>query len=221
MPFNFWGYMRMDKDGGDDSHAIQLYNENYWDLGIKLIIVAQEEKEISSSLGMKITKETSELFKYRINHVVNENLIKLKKSLEKKDFNSLAEIIIKDSNNFHACCRDSYPTINYLNAESEYIIKAVMLLNKIYGKNICAYSFDAGSNAFIFYERVNQKLIDEYFNFVLGFSEKIDKLISYFENKEIEKIKEEINNFVFKKPFKEIISKIINFKLGEGTKIIV
>ena len=217
----FGGICEWIKDGGDDSHAIQLYDENYWDLGIKLIIVAQEEKEISSSLGMKITKETSELFKYRINHVVNENLIKLKKSLEKKDFNSLAEIIIKDSNNFHACCRDSYPTINYLNTESEYIIKAVMLLNKIYGKNICAYSFDAGSNAFIFYERVNQKLIDEYFNFVLGFSEKIDKLIVYFENKEIEKIKEEINNFVLKKPFKEKISKIINFKLGEGTKIIV
>ncbi len=216
----FGGICEWIKDGGDDSHAIQLYDENYWDLGIKLIIVAQEEKEISSSLGMKITKETSELFKYRINHVVNENLIKLKKSLEKKDFNSLAEIIIKDSNNFHACCRDSYPTINYLNAESEYIIKAVMLLNKIYGKNICAYSFDAGSNAFIFYERVNQKLIDEYFNFVLGFSEKIDKLIVYFENKEIEKIKEEINNFVLKKPSKEKISKIINFKLGEGTKII-
>ena len=216
----FGGICEWIKDGGDDSHAIQLYDENYWDLGIKLIIVAQEEKEISSSLGMKITKETSELFKYRINHVVNENLIKLKKSLEKKDFNSLAEIIIKDSNNFHACCRDSYPTINYLNTESEYIIKAVMLLNKIYGKNICAYSFDAGSNAFIFYERVNQKLIDEYFNFVLGFSEKIDELIGYFENKEIEKIKEEINNFVLKKPFKEKISKIINFKLGEGTKII-
>ena len=208
------------KDGGDDSHAIQLYDENYWDLGIKLIIVAQEEKEISSSLGMKITKETSELFKYRINHVVNENLIKLKKSLEKKDFNSLDEIIIKNSNNFNACCRDLYPTINYLNAESEYIIKAVVLLNKIYGKNICAYSFDAGSNAFIFYERVNQKVIDEYFNFVLGFSEKIDELIGYFENKEIEKIKEEINNFVLKKPSKEKISKIINFKLGEGTKII-
>lgn len=216
----FGGICEWIKDGGDDSHAVQLYDENYWNLDIKLIIVNQKEKDISSSLGMKITKETSELFKYRINHIVNEHLIKLKKSLEKKDFHSLAEIIIKDSNNFHACCRDSYPTINYLNSESEYIIKAVILLNKIFEKNICAYTFDAGSNAFIIYERINQKIIDEYFNYILGFSKNIDDLISNCENKDKEKIKEEINSFALKMPSKEKIIKIINFKLGEGTKII-
>ena len=216
----FGGICEWVKEGGDDSHALQLYDENYWDLGVKLIIVNQKEKDISSSLGMKITKETSELFKYRIEHVVNEHLIKLKQSLEKKDFNSFAEIVIKDSNNFHACCRDSYPTINYLNKESEYIIKAVFLLNKIYEKNICAYTFDAGSNAFIIYERKNQKFIDEYFNFVLGFSELTDNLINYFGKKENEKIKKEINDFALKKPSKERVLKIINFKLGEGTKII-
>ena len=75
---------------------------------------------------MKITKETSELFNYRINHIVDKHLSELKNSLKNKDFNSLAEIIIKDSNNLHACCRDSYPTINYLNEESEYIIKGVI-----------------------------------------------------------------------------------------------
>ena len=168
----FGGICEWIKDGGDDSHAIQLYDKNYWDLGIKLIIVSQKEKEISSSLGMKITKETSELFKYRISTVVEKHLLELKKSLKNKDFNSLAEIIIKDSNNFHACCRDSYPTINYLNEESEYIIKGVTLLNKNFEKNICAYTFDAGSNAFIIYERKNQKIIDDYFNFILGFYDK-------------------------------------------------
>ena len=47
----------------DSSVGVQLYDENYWDLGIKLIIVNQKEKDISSSIGMKIIKETSELFK--------------------------------------------------------------------------------------------------------------------------------------------------------------
>ena len=56
----FGGICEWIKDGGDDSHAEQLYDENYWDLGIKLIVVSQKEKDISSSIGMKITKETSE-----------------------------------------------------------------------------------------------------------------------------------------------------------------
>ena len=217
----FGGICEWIKDGGDDSHAIQLFKEKYWDLGIKLIIVSQKEKDISSSLGMKITKETSKLFEYRINIVVNEHLSQLKKYLENKDFNGLAEIIIKDSNNFHACCRDSYPTINYSHEESEYIIKGVNLLNKINGKNICAYTFDAGSNAFIIYERINQKIIDEYFDFILGFSDKnTDELISIFENQDMNNNKEEINLLISRRPPKEKIIKQINFKLGEGTKIL-
>ena len=217
----FGGICEWIKDGGDDSHAIQLYDKNYWDLGIKLIIVSQKEKEISSSLGMKITKETSELFKYRISTVVEKHILELKKSLENKDFNSLAEIIIKDSNNFHACCRDSYPTINYLNEESEYIIKGVTLLNKNFEKNICAYTFDAGSNAFIIYERKNQKTIDDYFNFILGFYDKgINELLNIFEKKISKTLEEELNSLIIRKPPKEKILKQINFILGEGTKIL-
>ena len=87
----------------------------------------QKEKEVSSKQGMKITKETSELFKYRINFVVNNNLEKLRKSLEEKNFNKFAEVVMKDSNNFHACCRDSYPSINYLNEQSDFIMKGVVL----------------------------------------------------------------------------------------------
>ena len=216
----FGGICEWIKEGGDESHAIQLYDENYWDLGVKLIIVNQNEKDISSSIGMKITKETSELFKYRINNIVDQHLLKLKKSLKDKDFNSLAEIIIKDSNNFHACCRDSYPTINYLNEESEYIIKSVVLLNNIYEYNICAYTFDAGSNAFIIYERKNQKIIDNYFNFIFGFSDKnIDELNINFGNN-TEKNKEQINSLTLKIREKVKILKQIDFKLGEGTKIL-
>jgi len=212
------------KEGGDDSHAIQLYDKSYWDLGVKLVIVSQKEKDVSSSLGMKLTKETSELFKHRINTVVLKHLLELKNSLKNKDFNSCAEIIIKDSNNFHACCRDTYPTINYLNEESEYIIKGVILLNKICENNICAYTFDAGSNGFIIYENKSKNIIDEYFNFIFGFSEQsIDELMNIIEGNKTIKIqdaKEQINNLLKRRPLKEKIINQISFNLGEGTLIL-
>ena len=206
---------------GDDSYCVQLYDENYWDLGVKLIIVNQQQKEISSSLGMKITKETSELFKYRIESIANSNLEKIKNYVEKKDFNGLTEIVMKDSNNFHACCRDSYPTINYLNDKSEYIIKSVVLVNKLFKINICAYTFDAGSNAFIIYENKNFEILNEYFEFVLGMENKnTEDFISGFNGGIFNEYKNEINDLINKKPICELVKQVVNFSLGEGTKII-
>ena len=206
---------------GELSFAQQLYKNDYWDLGVKLIIVNQKEKDVSSSIGMKITKETSELFKYRINHVVKNNIEKLKKSLEEKDFSNLAEVIIKDSNNFHACCRDSYPTINYLNEESDFIMKCVYTLNKINEKNICAYTFDAGSNAFLIYENKNKRIIDDFFNYIFGFNDiNIDDLIKNMQIEKNENNINEINKLVKRRPEKEKIIKQVDFVLGEGTQII-
>ena len=206
---------------GELSFAQQLYKNDYWDLGVKLIIVNQKEKDVSSSIGMKITKETSELFKYRINHVVKNNIEKLKKSLEEKDFSNLAEVIIKDSNNFHACCRDSYPTINYLNEESDFIMKCVYNLNKINEKNICAYTFDAGSNAFLIYENKNKRIIDDFFNYIFGFNDiNIDDLIKNMQIEKNENNINEINKLVKRRPEKEKIIKQVDFVLGEGAQII-
>jgi len=217
----FGGICEWEKGNKDDSMAVQLYEKNYWDLGIKLIIVSQKEKDVSSSLGMKITKETSELFKYRINYIVKQNLENIKKCLKEKDFNNFAEIIIKDSNNFHACCRDSYPSINYLNEESDFIMKIVMSLNEIYGKNICAYTFDAGSNAFLIYEMKNKTIIDDFFNFILGFSNiNISDLIKNIKIENSESNINEINKLIEKRPSKEKILKQIDFILGEGTQIL-
>ena len=206
---------------GELSFAQQLYKNDYWDLGVKLIIVNQKEKNVSSSIGMKITKETSELFKYRINHVVKNNIEKLKKSLEEKDFSNLAEVIIKDSNNFHACCRDSYPTINYLNEESDFIMKCAYTLNKINEKNICAYTFDAGSNAFLIYENKNKRIIDDFFNYIFGFNDiNIDDLIKNMQIEKNENNINEINKLVKRRPEKEKIIKQVDFVLGEGAQII-
>ena len=206
---------------GELSFAQQLYKNDYWDLGVKLIIVNQKEKDVSSSIGMKITKETSELFKYRINHVVKNNIEKLKKSLKEKDFSNLAEVIIKDSNNFHACCRDSYPTINYLNEESDFIMKCVYTLNKINEKNICAYTFDAGSNAFLIYENKNKRIIDDFFNYIFGFNDiNIDDLIKNMQIEKNENNINEINKLVKRRPEKEKIIKQVDFVLGEGAQII-
>ena len=217
----FGGICEWVKGNKENSFAQQLYESNYWVLGVKLIIVNQKEKEVSSKLGMKITKETSELFKYRINFVVNNNLEKLRKSLEEKNFNDFAEVVMKDSNNFHACCRDSYPSINYLNEHSDFIMKGVMVLNKLKGYNICSYTFDAGSNAFLIYEKKNKNTIDIFFDYIFGFKDvDISEFIKSIQVENNENNINEINLLIKLMPPKEKIIKQVDFVLGEGAQII-
>ena len=64
-----------------------------------------------------------------------------------KDFQTFAEITMMDSNQFHATCLDTFPPIFYMNDVSRAVVATVHALNKASGRNLCAYTFDAGPNA--------------------------------------------------------------------------
>ena len=55
----YGGIVEWIKEGNNNSHSIQLYDQFYWKLNVMLIIVNQNQKEISSSEGMKLSKENS------------------------------------------------------------------------------------------------------------------------------------------------------------------
>jgi diphosphomevalonate decarboxylase len=84
---------------------------------------------------------------------------KMKKAIENRDFTTFAEITMKDSNQFHAVCLDTSPPIFYLNDTSRGIIRLVEELNRIAGKVVAAYTFDAGPNAVIYYLEENERWV--------------------------------------------------------------
>ena len=53
----------------------------------------------------------------------------MRKSIKERNFENVAEITMRDSNNFHSICRDSFPTINYLNETSDFLINCVEKIN--------------------------------------------------------------------------------------------
>lgn len=193
------------KEGGNDSHAVQLYDEKYWKLNVMLIIVNNEKKEISSSKGMKMTKETSSFINFRVDNVVPLHINKIKEGFKNKDFNIVGEIIMKDSNNFHAVCRDTFPPICYMNSQSEYIIKCVNAINTKENKIICAYTFDAGSNGFVIFEENNKEKIVSFFK---------EALHSNNSNDEI------INNLIKVRPDVSLFKNEVIFNLGSGPEVV-
>ncbi len=60
----------------------------------------------------------------------------IEKAILKKDFETFAVLTMKDSNQFHAVCLDTFPPIFYLNDTSKRIISLVNAINGVAGKPV-------------------------------------------------------------------------------------
>ncbi|XP_054626594.1 diphosphomevalonate decarboxylase [Dunckerocampus dactyliophorus] len=136
---------------GKDSHAQQVEPETHWpELRILVLVVSAERKPVGSTSGMQTSVQTSCLLKHRAESVVPGRMVEMIEAVRRKDFTAFAELTMKDSNQFHATCLDTYPPIFYLNSVSHRVINMVHRYNQHYGETRVAYTFDAGPNAVIF-----------------------------------------------------------------------
>ncbi|CAB0012802.1 unnamed protein product [Nesidiocoris tenuis] len=139
------------KADGKDSIAEQLFDEDHWpEMRVLILVVNDARKKVSSTSGMQLSVETSDLLKHRVENVVPQRTKDMIEALKQKDFHKFAELTIKDSNSFHACALDTYPPAVYMNDTSHAIADFVHRYNKSKGVNKVAYTFDAGPNACLF-----------------------------------------------------------------------
>jgi len=139
------------KEDGSDSIAVQIADENHWpEIRALICVVSDAKKETSSTTGMQTTVATSPLIDYRANHVVPKRQSEIIKAILSKDFKTFAEITMKDSNQFHATCLDTYPPIMYLSDTSQSIMSLIHAYNRYHNQVRVAYTFDAGPNAVLY-----------------------------------------------------------------------
>jgi diphosphomevalonate decarboxylase len=82
------------------------------------------QKDVPSTDGMKITLETSELMKLRLDeNLAQKHIDELTSHLDNRNFPGFAELTMKESNQLHAVCLDTYPPIFYMNETSRHILK--------------------------------------------------------------------------------------------------
>lgn len=141
------------KEDGSDSLAVQIAPASHWPtMRALILVVSAEKKGVSSTSGMQITVSTSSLFPHRASTVVPKHMELMTKAILEKDFQTFAEVTMKESNSFHATCADTFPPIFYMNDVSKAAIRVVENINAKAGKLVAAYTFDAGPNAVIYYE---------------------------------------------------------------------
>ncbi|XP_014290226.1 diphosphomevalonate decarboxylase isoform X2 [Halyomorpha halys] len=140
-----------DQGDGSDSFASQILPASHWPtIRILILVVSDSRKKISSSYGMQRSVETSELLKHRATHIVPQRTEQIIKAIKNHDFETFAELTMKDSNQLHSVCLDTYPPAVYMNDVSHTIVEFVHSYNKIKGTTKLAYTFDAGPNACLF-----------------------------------------------------------------------
>eukprot|EP01114_Cavostelium_apophysatum_P021203 TRINITY_DN732_c0_g1_i1.p1 TRINITY_DN732_c0_g1~~TRINITY_DN732_c0_g1_i1.p1 ORF type:complete len:384 (+),score=91.02 TRINITY_DN732_c0_g1_i1:132-1283(+) len=199
------------KRDGSDSIAVQVAPESHWpEVDILVLVVNAEKKGISSTSGMQTSVKTSELLKYRAEHIVPDRMKQFEKAIKEKDFQTFGELTMKDSNQFHAVCLDTYPPIFYMNDTSRNIVQVLTRYNQASGFIKAAYTFDAGPNAVIY-------TLKEYVPEIL------DLVHHYFpfENDEHKgNLSSKITDAVGAATFKAGIQRIIHTTVGPGPQIL-
>ncbi|KAF5914307.1 hypothetical protein HPG69_013092 [Diceros bicornis minor] len=138
---------------GKDSVARQVAPELHWpELRVLILVVSAEKKLMGSTVGMQTSVETSPLLRFRAKAVVPARMAEMTRCIKERDFQGFGQLTMKDSNQFHATCLDTFPPISYLSDTSRRIIHLVHCFNAHHGqtKARVAYTFDAGPNAVIF-----------------------------------------------------------------------
>ncbi len=133
------------------SYAESLYPPEHWEeLRIIYAKVAKKEKKVKSRAGMKQTVKENPLYRAWIDYEEGNLKDTMIRYVKEKNFEQLAELIMRASNNLHAMALSTYRPIIYLNEISHSIIDAIHDLNLEKGMNVAAYTFDAGPNAVVF-----------------------------------------------------------------------
>ncbi|KAI9230970.1 MAG: diphosphomevalonate decarboxylase [Piptocephalis tieghemiana] len=147
----FGGYVAWDlgsREDGQDSRARQVAPAAHWpEMEAVICVVSAKRKSMPSTRGMQETVATSRLMKERI-ALVPGCMEKMEEAIRQRDFPTFAELTMRESNQFHAVCLDTFPPIRYLTDTSYSLIQLVHSFNSNGPR--AAYTFDAGPNAVIY-----------------------------------------------------------------------
>lgn len=152
---------------GKDSIAVQVAPASHWpDLHVLILVVNDSKKKVASTSGMARSVVTSELIKYRVEKCVPHRIHSMTQAIKDRDFSKFAEVTMKDSNQFHAICLDTFPPCVYMNDVSHSIVNYVHAFNQMEGETKVAYTFDAGPNACLYLLEKNVKRVLAFINYM-------------------------------------------------------
>lgn len=131
------------REDGEDSVAVQLLEENEWNVTILSVMVDTLTKKVSSREGMKRTVDTSPFYKGWL-ETIEEDIIEAKEAIRDKDFYRLGEVMEANALKMHATMLGAKPPVIYFDHGTMEVIHCI---HDLRSNGIGAYiTVDAGAN---------------------------------------------------------------------------
>ncbi|XP_014357725.2 diphosphomevalonate decarboxylase [Papilio machaon] len=198
---------------GSDSIATQIADSTHWpEMKALILVVSDIKKHTSSTVGMMNSVNTSDLLKYRAKYTVPRRTEEISEAILKKDFAKFAELTMKDSNQFHAVCLDTYPPCVYMTDVSHKIVEIIHAYNDMCGELKVAYTFDAGPNACLYLLDKEVPTLLKLIKYLFPTSN-LDFVIGLGD---VEGDCKFLNSFPVQPQAKDIIKYVIHTKVGKG-----
>lgn len=138
-------------NSNETSYAISLYTADYWDIVDIVVIVSEDEKDVSSTHGHEIAT-TSPFFQTRIAKI-KEKIKKLKNFIKEKNFQKFGELIEAEALELHTIMLTSTPSLIYWHPATIKIMKEVKKLRQ---KDLPVYfTIDAGPHLHLICQKEN------------------------------------------------------------------
>lgn len=149
------------------SYAYSLFPPDWWEIKDVIAIVGETTKKVSSSEGHVLT-ESSPFYKARLLGM-KEKIRKIKRALEKKDFQKFGEIVEQEAINMHAVMMTSTPPLLYWLPKTLEIIMSVQDWRDN-GLSIY-FTIDAGPNIHLICQEEDEQKVIKHLEDIKGLKE--------------------------------------------------
>lgn len=169
----YGGFVEWEKGGkndGSDSFAVPIAPQEHWDLRIAAVVLDDEEKDISSRVGMKRTVDTS-LFYDGWLAGIPEDLRIIKEGIKDRDFEKVGSVAEANCLKMHATTLGATPPFTYWTDKTMAVMQAVQQLRK--DGTLAYFTIDAGPNVKVVYLPEDAEIVENTLRQVNGVSDVI------------------------------------------------
>ncbi len=140
----FGGFVEMrrgKKEDGSDAYAVQIADQQHWDLRLIIAITTLERKKTGSTEGMELSRQTSPYYKAWMESA-SSDIQEMRSAILTRDFQKLGELSEFSCLKMHALALSSNPGIIYWNGAT---VEAMHVVRELRRSGVPVYfTIDAG-----------------------------------------------------------------------------
>ena len=147
-------------DDNSESSYAEPFDPADWDVAMLVVMVNQQEKDLSSREGMELTRRTSPFYQLWPQEV-EKDLQTIKEAIRRQDFETMGEVAEHNAMKMHATMIAANPSFTYWQPDSLDVMNHVRHLRR---QGIpCYFTMDAGPNVKILCRQSQADQIQDYF----------------------------------------------------------